>query len=330
MDLDEIYRPIADELEMMEDLLRSTLGESENGSISAMGGTLLESGGKRLRPALVLLGERAACGRGPRTCELQELVEIAAAMELIHIASLIHDDVLDAASVRHNKPTVNARYGKDVSIALGDYVYSKGFQLIGRKGRADVFACVSDAIHAMCEGELVHVCQRRNLELSESSYILIAEKKTASLFAACCQAGAIIGSQGESVQTAMKEFGLNFGIAFQIVDDCRDMIGETAQLGKQPGQDVFVGDVTLPLLALSGCVGQAEREEIRNMLGSADDQGGLERLKSMLMDSDVLSKTQRLVESYAGRAREKLDTLAESVYKDSLSQLLDYATQNEF
>src|SRR3990172_3657456 len=247
MHLDEIYHPIADDLETMENLLRSTLGGSENGSISAMGVELLESGGKRLRPALVLLAEWAACGSGPRTCERQELAEIAAAMELIHIASLIHDDVLDAASVRHNKPTINARYGEDVSIALGDYVYSKGFQLIGRRGRADVFACVSDAIHAMCEGELIHVCQRRNLELSEGSYILIVEKKTASLFAACCQAGAIIGNQPESVQTALKEFGLNFGIAFQIVDDCRNMIGETAELGKQPGQDMFAGDVTLPL-----------------------------------------------------------------------------------
>ena len=330
MDLDEIYHPIADDLETMENLLRSTLGESQNGSIPAMGSELLESGGKRLRPALVLLAEGAACRRGPSTCERQELAEIAAAMELIHIASLIHDDVLDAASVRHNKPTINARYGEDVSIALGDYVYSKGFQLIGRRGRADVFACVSDAIHAMCEGELIHVCQRRNLELSESSYILIAEKKTASLFAACCQVGAIIGNQPESVQTALKEFGLNFGVAFQIVDDCRDMIGETAELGKQPGQDMFAGDVTLPLLALSDSVGQAEREEIRNMLGSPDDRNSLERLKTMLRDSDVLSKTQRLVESYAGSARERLDALADSVYKDSLSQLLDYATQNDF
>lgn len=330
MDLSEIYRPIADELEMMEDLLRSTIVESQNGSISAMAATLLESGGKRLRPALVLLAEGAARGRGPKACERPELAEIAAAMELIHIASLIHDDVLDAALVRHNKPTVNARYGEDVSVALGDYVYAKGFQLIGRRGRAEVFACVSDAIHAMCEGELIHVCQRRNLELSESSYLLIVEKKTASLFAACCRVGAIIGNQGESVQTAMKEFGLNFGIAFQIVDDCKDMIGETTQLGKPPGQDMFAGDVTLPLLTLSGCVGQAEREEIKNMLGSTDDRGSLERLKSMLMDSDVLSKVQRLVESYTGKAREKLDTLADSVYKDSLSQLLDYATQNDF
>lgn len=330
MDLDEIYHPIADELEAMENLLRSTLGESENGSISAMVGELTDSGGKRLRPALVLLAERAACGSGQRTCDRQELIEIAVAMELIHIASLIHDDVLDAASVRHNKPTINARYGEDVSIALGDYIYSKGFQLIGRRGRADMFSCVSDAIHAMCEGELIHVCQRRNLELSEHNYLLIAEKKTASLFAACCQAGAIIGNQVESVQTTLKEFGLNFGVAFQIVDDCRDVISGAAELGKQPGQDVLAGDVTLPLLALSGSVGQAEREEIMNMLGSAGDRDNLERLKTMLMDSDALSKTQSIVASYTGSARERLDTLADSVYKDSLSQLLDYATRNDF
>jgi len=163
MDLDEIYHPIADDLEAMEDLLRLTLRESQNGSVLAMVGELMDSGGKRLRPALVLLSEKAAWGSGQNTCDRQELIEIAAAMELIHIASLIHDDVLDAASVRHNKPTINTRYGEDVSIVLGDYVYSKAFQLIGKRGRAEVFSCVSEAIHAMCEGELIHVCQRRNL-----------------------------------------------------------------------------------------------------------------------------------------------------------------------
>ena len=330
MDLDEIYRPIAEELEAMENLLRLTLMESENGSVLAMVGELMGSGGKRLRPALVLLSEKAACGSGRSTCDHQELIEIAVAMELIHIASLIHDDVLDEASLRHNRPTINTRYGDDVSIVLGDYVYSKAFQLIGKRGRAEVFSCVSEAIHAMCEGELIHVCQRRNLDLSEHNYLLIAEKKTASLFAACCLVGAIIGNHIESVQTALKDFGLNFGVAFQIVDDCRDVISEASELGKQPGQDMLAGDVTLPLLALSGCVGQAEREEIRNMLGSAEDRDSLERLKTMLTESDALSKTQDIAASYTRSAKERLDTLADSVYKESLNHLVDYATQNDF
>jgi len=330
MKLDAIYQPIADDLAAAEELLKSTLRESENGSVLAMVGELMDSGGKRLRPALVFLSERAARGSAQSTCDYEELVEIAVAMELIHIASLIHDDVLDEASVRHNKPTINRRYGEDISIVLGDYIYSKAFQLIGKRGRAGVFSCVSEAIHAMCEGELIHICQRRNLDLSEGNYILIAEKKTASLFGACCLAGTIIGNHIESVQTALKDFGLKFGVAFQIVDDCRDVISEASDLGKQPGQDMLAGDVTLPLLALSGSVGQAEREEIRSMLGSAEDRDGLERLKTMLMKSDALSKTQDIAASYTRSAKERLDILADSVYKESLNQLVDYATQNDF
>lgn len=330
MDLHEIYLPIADDLKAVDELLRSTLGESQNSSVSAMGVELLESPGKRMRPALVFLSERAACGGEASMCDRQELVEAAAAMELIHIASLIHDDFLDEASVRHNKPTVNHRYGDDISIVLGDYVYSMAFQLIGRKGKGEVFSCVSEAIHAMCEGELIHVCQRRNLDLSEHNYIVIAEKKTGSLFAASCLTGVLIGNHAKPAQTAMKEFGLNLGVAFQLVDDCRDVVSEAAELGKEPGQDVLAGDITLPLLALSDSVGQAEREEIRNMLGSPGGQGSLERLKTMLVESDALSKTQQVVASYASGAKKRLDVFEDSAYKDSLIRLVDYVTQNNF
>ncbi len=365
MKLEDIYQPIADDLREVDELLRSTLSESQNAAVSAMGVELMESPGKRMRPALVFLSERAACGgkppgpKGPAASPLRdalrrrpqanwrggeanmsdrrELVEAAAAMELIHIASLIHDDVLDEASVRHNKPTVNNRYGGDISIVLGDYVYSMAFQLIGRKGRGEIFSCVSEAIHAMCEGELIHVCQRRNLDLSERNYIVIAEKKTGSLFAASCLAGAIIGNQPKPIQTAMKEFGMNLGVAFQIVDDCKDVVGEAAELGKEPGQDVLAGDITLPLLALSDSVGQAEREEIKKMLGSPGpkgpwrgDRGGLQRLKTMLVESDALSRTRQIVASYASGAKKRLDGFEDSAYKESLTLLVDYVTQNNF
>lgn len=330
MNLQEIYQPIADDLKTVEDFLGSVLSESANRSILTMSSFLLESPGKRMRPALVILSERAASAGGESTCEHRELTEIATAMELIHIASLIHDDVLDEAAIRHNKPTINARYGDDVSIVLGDYIYSKAFQLIGRCGNPDIFACVSEAIHAMCEGELVHVCQRRNLDLSKDSYIVIAKKKTASLFAACCHAGTIIGNHSRAVQTALKDFGLNFGVAFQIVDDCKDVVGEEGELGKHPGQDVIAGDVTLPLLTLTDVVGRAERDEIRNMLGSANNKNDLERLRTMLMDSDALSRTQDVVTFYLAGAREQLNTLADSVYKESLGQLVDYITQKTF
>ena len=131
-------------------------------------------------------------------------------------------------------------------------------------------------------------------------------------------------------QKAMKEFGLKLGVAFQIVDDCKDVVGEASELGKEPGQDVLAGDVTLPLLALSDSVGQNEREEIKNMLGSSESRGKLERLKTMLAESDALSKTQDIVAAYASGAKKRLDEFHDSVYKESLIRLVDYVALNDF
>ncbi len=330
MNLEKIYQPIVDDLKTVENLIVSSIKESRNGSILAMSNFLLESPGKRIRPALVILSEKAASVGKNNSCNREALTKIATAVELIHMASLIHDDVLDKAPTRHNKPSVNARWGDDISIALGDYIYSKAFDLIGKCKNLDVFACVSEAIYVMCEGELTHVCQRDNLDLSKDSYMVIVKKKTASLFAACCHAGTIMGNHGRAVQAALKEFGLNFGIAFQIIDDCKDIIGEEKVLGKRPGQDVIVGDMTLPLLTLLEAIGQTGREEMKNILRSKSDETNLNRIRAMLVDSNALFKTQEVVASYINCAKEKLETLTDSDYKESLSQLADYITQKTF
>lgn len=330
MNLSEIYQPIADDLNTVEDSLRSCLAESIDPSISAMSNLLLEAPGKRIRPALVILSERAASAGRKRTCNHGRLIEIATAMELVHMASLIHDDVLDKATMRHTMPSINVEYGDDMSIILGDYVYSKAFQLMANCRNPDIFVCMSEAIGMMCEGELIHVCQRGNLDLSTSSYIAIAKKKTASLFAACCHAGTITGNHSRVVQKALKEFGLNFGVAFQIIDDWKDVLSEESELGKHPGQDMIAGDITLPLLTLSGAVGPAEKEELRNMLGAGNDKKNLERLRTMLTHSNALSKITEVVTSYLNRARKCLDSLGDSVFKESLNQLADYAAQRAF
>jgi geranylgeranyl pyrophosphate synthase len=327
VNLGDIYEPIAGDLKTVEDLLRSSLSHSKNPSISAMNNLLLESAGKRIRPALVILSNKATSVGDKNTNGLRESIEIATAMELIHMASLIHDDVLDQATMRHTRPSINARYGDDISIALGDYIYSKALQLIANCRNVDVFGCISEAICVMCEGELTHVCQRGNLELSKSRYIAIAKKKTASLFAACCHAGAIFGNHSRTVHRSLKEFGRNFGVAFQLIDDCKDVLGEESELGKRPGQDIIAGDITLPLLILSEIVGPAERAEIRNMLGAGNDKDNLERLKAMLVESNALSKTSEVISSYLNTAKEHLASLADSAYKESLGRLVDYSTQ---
>jgi len=327
MNLEEIYQPIADELKTVEDFIACSIKESKNQSVLAMSDFLLESSGKRIRPALVVLSEKAGSAGENSACDGNELIRIATAVELIHMASLIHDDVLDKAMMRRRKPSINAKWGDDVSIALGDYIYSKAFELIGKCRNPDVFACISEAICVMCEGELTQVCQRKNLDLSKDSYVVIVKKKTASLFAACCHAGAIIGNHGRVIQAALKEFGLNFGIAFQIIDDYRDIISDEGALGKRPGQDVIVGDMTLPLLTLFDIANRAKREELKDILESRIDQDSLTKIRAMFVNSGAADLTRKTASSYIDRAKQKLDELENSDYKKSLNYLADYITQ---
>jgi octaprenyl-diphosphate synthase len=327
MKLEEIYEPIADDLESVERFLTLSIKESKNHSILTMSDYLLETSGKRIRPALVILSEKAASAGKNISRSNNELVMIATAVELIHMASLTHDDVLDKAAMRRGKPSINAKWGDDISITLGDYIYSKALELIGKCKNPDVFACISEAIYVMCEGELTQVCQRNNLDLSENSYMVIAKKKTASLFAACCHAGTIIGNHGRVLQTALKEFGLNFGMAFQIMDDCKDIVCEEKMLGKRPGQDFIAGDVTLPFLTLRDIVSRDKRQELENLLQSKIDRDSLAKIRRMFINSGAADLTRKTALSYVDRAKQKLAELENSDYKRSLNHLADYITQ---
>ena len=330
MKLEEIYQPITADLGTMEDFLASSIRESKSRSILAMSNFLLESSGKRIRPALVILSEKAASAGKDSTCDYDELIRIATAVELIHMASLIHDDVLDKAMMRRGKPSINTRWGDDVSIAFGDYIYSKAFELIGKCRNPDVFTCISEAIYVMCEGELTQVASRDNLDLSKDRYMVIVKKKTASLFAACCHVGTIIGNHNRAVQATLKEFGLNFGMAFQIIDDCRDIISDEKVLGKRPGQDVLAGDITLPLLTLLDVIGQARSRELRNILESRVDQDSLRKMRTLFVNSDAADLTRKTASSYIDMAKHKLDEIENSDYRKSLSYLADYINQRTF
>ncbi len=324
MKLEEIYQPIAGDLKTMESILEASVRESRNQSIQAMSNSLLKSGGKKLRPALVILSEKAASAGKNSSCNHDELIMLASAVELIHIASLIHDDVLDGATMRRSKPSINAELGDDISIIFGDYIYSKAFDLIGKCRNPDVFECISQAIHAMCEGELIQVYQRGNLELSKDNYITIVRKKTASLLSACCHAGGIVGNHNQTVQKILKGFGLNFGIAFQIIDDCKDLISEERILGKHPGQDMVAGDMTLPLLDLLDAVDKDEKQEIKKMFESKIDKHRFEKIRKMFVTSNAFSMTRQTALYYINQAKSELDELENSDYKRSLEGLTDY------
>jgi octaprenyl-diphosphate synthase len=249
-------------------------------------------------------------------------------VELIHLASLIHDDILDKATVRRGKPSINTVLGNDISIVFGDYIYSKAFELIGKCRNQDIFECISQAIYIMCEGELIQVCQRGNLNLAVDKYITVVKKKTASFLATCCHAGAIISNHGQTIQTSLKEFGMNFGIAFQIIDDCKDIVSGEKSLGRKPGQDAVAGDITLPLLNLLEIVGPAEKKKIKNILETMPSNKNLGTIREMFLDSGALDTTRKTALDYIGKARGQLEELENSDYKKSLYGLTDYIAES--
>jgi len=323
MDLDKIYNPIQRELIEVDKILHEAIRRTSNSSILEAADYLLESPGKKLRPALVILSANAA-SRRQSPLIVRQLANIAAAMELIHMASLIHDDVVDHAALRHNKPSVNAKWGEDVSIALGDYLYSVGFELISFCKNSDILSSISQAAKSMCEGELTQICERGNTHLLKECNIIIVKKKTASLFAASCQVGAILSKSPRPFENALKGYGLNFGVAFQIIDDYMDLVAEQKILGKFPGQDIAMGEVTLPLLNLVESVNEEERPQLQKLLNSKSGDS-LKKIRAwILKNSNSLSRTKKITLYYLNSAQKRLRPLPESDYKNSLFHLVHY------
>jgi len=319
--LKDIYKPVEKQLIQIEDLLRSSLVRSRRKSILKINNYMLVSPGKRLRPALVALSSKAVSVSQAQKAEKQ-LIKIATSVELIHMASLIHDDVIDHANLRHNKPTINTEFGEDISIALGDYLYSIAFQLISRCRNIDILDCISSAANQMCEGELIQVCERDNISLLKKRYLLIIKKKTATLFAASCEAGAMISNCPEETRLSLRKYGLNFGIAFQIVDDCLDLISEAKDLGKSPGADFKMGEVTLPLLNLLSQ--SKDRKRILSLIRDKNTQEAFNELKQRFINSKALLKTEEDIRFYVNKAKKSLAVLEESVFKRGLFSLADH------
>lgn len=321
MQLEEIYRPIQQELRDVEEVLRTNLVGTRNEAIAEMGRYLLDTKGKRLRPALLILSAKATQQQPAMTKE--SVIALGAAVELLHKASLIHDDVIDHASMRYYKPTINLRYDQEISIVLGDYLYSVGFELIASCRNTDIVSCITQTTKAMCEGELAQVCERDNLDLARERYTVIVKNKTARLFAASCQVGAMISNCGDSLENAMKEYGLNFGIAFQIVDDCLDLLSQEQEIGKDVGCDFRMAELTLPMLNLLS-VGSIDREGLVALLKRRDDKNAFCEIKERFLNSEALDKTKEDARAYIRKAQTELDGLENSEFKRSLMGLGDF------
>lgn len=310
-----LFAPIAPDLGEVERILRETLEDARPG-VDRLLAHLAHYQGKRLRPALLLLTAQA-CGKVTPAHHL-----LAAVVEMIHTATLVHDDVLDSASVRRHVPTVNALWGNQASIMLGDYLFTHAFHLSSTLD--DVRACriIGATTNRLCAGELQQICERGNIELSEEEYFDIIDAKTAELTACCCKLGAIYADMGEEVVEHLANFGRSLGIAFQIADDLLDLVGAEKTVGKSLGTDLEQQKLTLPLIHLLHNASAQQALRVRAILTAAGNHKR-EALLPELRASGSLAYAQERAEEFASSALADLDCLPLSAGRAILEALAD-------
>jgi octaprenyl-diphosphate synthase len=310
-----LFAPIARDLDEVEAVLSRTLASSRP-YVRQLVEHLGHYRGKRLRPALLLLTARAC---GPLTPAHHTL---GAVVEMIHTATLVHDDVLDSASVRRHVATVNAGWGNQSSVLLGDFLFTHAFHLSSTVG--DVRACriIGAATNRVCEGELHQVGQRGNLALGEEEYFAIIEAKTAELTACCCRLGALFSGAPAELVEGLARYGRWLGIAFQIADDLLDLVGEEQAAGKSLGTDLEQQKMTLPLIRLLAGAAPEQASLVRQLL-RAPGNHKREALDPYLRESGALAYARQQAEEFAARARAELDALPPSECRTILQTLTD-------
>ncbi len=311
-----LYAPVLREMEAVEGLLQKEFS-SEDSFIDRLAQHGFRLGGKRLRPALVLLSAQACGGICP------EHFSMAVTTELIHTATLIHDDVLDDATMRRHLDTVNALWDNEASILLGDYFLARVMCMVGAVG--DAYACqtIGEAARKMCEGELRQIESRGNFDLDEEKYLRIIAGKTASLMACCCRLGAHYAGAEPAVCDALDSYGHKLGVAFQIADDVLDLLGEEEAVGKSLGTDLLKQKATLPLIRLLAAVGEEDRAKLTAALA---ENGNHHRdlLRPWLQRHDAIAYSRERARRFTQSAREELAVLPDSPARDSLVGLADF------
>jgi octaprenyl-diphosphate synthase len=317
----ELFQPIARDLESVEEILRGAL-ETRQPGVARLMGHLAHYRGKRLRPALLLL-TAYACGRITPAHRV-----LAAVVEMIHTATLVHDDVLDGATVRRHASTVNTAWGNQASILLGDYLFTHAFHLTSTLGDAAACRLIGEATNRLCAGELHQICERGNLGLSEDAYFDIIDGKTAELTSCCCRLGALYSGMEEETVECLATYGRSLGIAFQIADDLLDLVGEERSAGKSLGTDLEQQKLTLPIIYL---LQQSSAEKAASLRALVETPGPhqRERLAEELAAGGALDYARRRAEAFASHAAAQLACLPPSEGCRTLAQFTDMVVHRD-
>lgn len=312
---------IKDDMEAVNELVHEKL-RSGVPLIDQLGNYIVNSGGKRLRPALVLLS--ANCFAYPE----RDHIKLAAIIEFIHTATLLHDDVVDASMLRRGKATVNQRWGNEASVLVGDFLYSRAFQMMVEVQSAHIMAILADATNTIAEGEVQQLINRRDPDTTEQRYLEVIHNKTAKLFEAAARVGAVIAGQDQQTERAMAVYGKHLGIAYQLIDDVLDYSASSERLGKNIGDDLAEGKPTLPLLYALWHGSNQQTAVIK----SAIHHGGrrdLEQINAAIEATGALGYTAERARKEASTAMEAIATLPQSEYQEALLALARFATERK-
>lgn len=318
MTLEQIQQLTAADMSTVNQHIFAQLN-SDVALINQLGIYIVNSGGKRLRPLLAVLAARALGYQG------NDHISVAAIIEFIHTSTLLHDDVVDESTLRRGKQTANAVFGNQASVLVGDFLYSRSFQMMVALDNMRVMQILADATNVIAEGEVLQLMNVNDPDTTEHSYMQVIYCKTAKLFEAATQLAAIVAKQSESVENSMKLYGMHLGTAFQLIDDVLDYQADAAELGKNIGDDLAEGKPTLPLIHALKHGTTAQQALIREAIVEGNGMQHMEAIMQALHDTKAFDYTRKLAEQEAEKARAALSEIPESEYKNALMALADIA-----
>ncbi len=315
-DLQQALAPIAADMQAVDRTIYARL-DSDVALIKTIADYIVAAGGKRLRPAVLMLMARALGYRGERH------VDLAAVIEFIHTATLLHDDVVDESDLRRGRSTANSLFGNAASVLVGDFLYSRSFQMMVEVGSARVMQIMADATNRIAAGEVLQLLNVHDPSVNEDRYFDVVERKTATLFEAGARIAAVIAGADAAIEEQCAHYGAALGRAFQIIDDVLDYSGDTEEIGKRLGDDLREGKMTLPLIHALRCAAPAQRDLVTTAVRNG--RGDFATVARIVTENGSLDYSRALAEQEAISARTALRGLPQTLYKNSLLNLIEFA-----
>lgn len=320
MDFNDIYQLAADDMEAVNQLIQNRL-QSDVVLVNQLSAYIINSGGKRLRPLLALLVARA-CGYSE-----SKHIDVAAIVEFIHTATLLHDDVVDESDLRRGKETANNVWGNQAAVLVGDFLYSRSFEMMVDVGSMRIMEILATTTNTIAEGEVLQLLNCNDADTTEESYMEVIHSKTAKLFEAACLIGAVLAELPETHQTAMAKYGMHLGTAFQLVDDVLDYSATSEEMGKNIGDDLAEGKPTLPLIIAQQRAGTEQANIIRTAIEQGGEPEQLDTIIAIIHETKALDYTLEIAEQEVKHAVAALSILPDSDYKQALDSLAWFSMQ---